>query len=258
MSAKAYGQCSALVVGGTSGIGAETARSLITAGIGRIAVAGRDQGRLDRVVRDLEQSGRSDIVGLSFDASDIDSARAGVSEAEQRLGGIDILVSSIAADVVPELLLQTSPTELGPTLTGQLLAPLLLTRLALPAMCDRGSGSVVLVSSDAAKVATPGESVIGAAMAGIVMFARAAAMETKRHGVRINTVTPSLVTGTATTARITAGGFSARLFAAAEKQAHLGVTEPSDVANLITFLAGPAARRITGQAISVNGGISAA
>ena len=164
----------------------------------------------------------------------------------------------MASAAVPDLLVDQRPDSFDDVLRGQLLAPMLLTRLALPAMYARGTGSVILIASDAAKVATPGETVIGAAMAGIVMFARTAALEAKRHGVRVNAVTPSLVAGTMTSERITESGFSSRLFAAAAKQAHLGITEPSDVAALCTFLAGPDARRITGQAISVNSGISAA
>ena len=93
---------------------------------------------------------------------------------------------------------------------------------------------------------------------GSVMFSRAAAMEAKRDGVRINALTPSLITGTPTGDRVQEGGFSAKLFAKARSMAHLGVTEADDLAGLVVFLASPAAARLTGQAISVNGGISAA
>lgn len=178
-----------------------------------------------------------------------------VAEAEQRLGGIDVLVSSVAAAVVPQLLHGGPVGEIEAVLHDQLLPPLLLTRLVLPGMYERGGGSVVLIASDAAKVAAPGETVIGAAMAaGIAMFARTAALESKRRGVRVNALTPSLVTGTPTTDHVTAEGFSAKLFAAAARQAHLGVAEPEDVAALAVYLAGPAARRVIGQVINVDEG----
>jgi NAD(P)-dependent dehydrogenase (short-subunit alcohol dehydrogenase family) len=120
------------------------------------------------------------------------------------------------------------------------------------------SGVIVNIASDAAKSATPGEAVIGAAMAAIMMFSRTVAMEAKRDGIRVNVLTPSLIAGTETSARILEGGFSARLFEKAASFANLGVAEPSDLAALIVFLASPEAGRLTGQAISVNGGISAA
>jgi NAD(P)-dependent dehydrogenase (short-subunit alcohol dehydrogenase family) len=128
----------------------------------------------------------------------------------------------------------------------------------LPGMRNRRTGVIVNVASDAAKTATPGEAIIGAAKAAIVMFTRTIAIEEKRYGIRANALTPSLVYGTASTERITADGFSGKLFARAAQQAQLGVPTADDIAALTVFLCSPAAARLTGQAISVNGGISAA
>ena len=88
---------------------------------------------------------------------------------------------------------------------------------------------------------------IGAAKAAIVMFTRTIAIEEKRYGIRANALTPSLVYGTASTERITSDGFSAKLFAAAAKQAHLGVPTADDIAALAVFLCSPAAARLTGS-----------
>jgi NAD(P)-dependent dehydrogenase (short-subunit alcohol dehydrogenase family) len=144
----------------------------------------------------------------------------------------------------------------------------MLTQLALPSMHMASavlpgmricrSGVIVNLASDAAKTATPGEAVIGAAKAAIVMFTRTIAIEEKRYGIRANALTPSLVYGTASTERIMADGFSGKLFARAAQQAQLGVPTAEDIAALAVFLCSPAASRLTGQAISVNGGISAA
>ena len=73
-----------------------------------------------------------------------------------------------------------------------------LTRAVLPIMVEQSGGSIVNIASDAAKVATPGESVLGAAMAAIVMFSRVTAIEAKRDGIRVNVITPSLIAGTPT------------------------------------------------------------
>ena len=124
-------------------------------------------------------------------------------------------------------------------------------------MRPQGFGSVVLIASDAAKVPTPGEAIVGAGMAAVAMYARVAALEEKVHGVRINVVTPSLVHGTATTDLLMADDFASRLFAKARERATLGTTEVGDVAALVTFLGGPHAARITGQTVSINGGLSA-
>jgi gluconate 5-dehydrogenase/3-oxoacyl-[acyl-carrier protein] reductase len=89
------------------------------------------------------------------------------------------------------------------------------------------------------------------------MFARTMAIEGKRDGVRVNCLTPSIVRGTPLYDALMQDSFAGRLFGKAEAQAHLGVVEPQDVAQLAVFLASPAAARITGQTISVTGGISA-
>src|SRR5690606_32577587 len=125
-------------------------------------------------------------------------------------------------------------------------------------MQSQGGGSIVNVSSDAAKSATPGETVLGGAMAAITMFSRAAAVEAKRHGIRINVLTPPLLRGTPATEPATRDGFSKKLFEKAALLASLGVPDAADQAELVAFLAGPGSIRLTGQAISVNGGISAA
>lgn len=74
--------------------------------------------------------------------------------------------------------------------------------------------------------------------------------------MRINCVTPSIVSGTPLYERIQQDDFSRKLFAKAQAQAYLGVAEASDVAKLIDFLIGPSASKITGQTVSVTGGIS--
>ena len=99
---------------------------------------------------------------------------------------------------------------------------------------------------------------IGAAMGAIVMFSRAAALEVKREGVRVNLLTPSLIAGTPGAALIGADPFSAKMFERAAAMAHLGVADAEDLAAMVLYLSSPSARRITGQAISINGGISVA
>jgi NAD(P)-dependent dehydrogenase (short-subunit alcohol dehydrogenase family) len=178
-------------------------------------------------------------------------------KAHAALGGLDVLVCSTASSYRPELLFRTPPEDLAGILTAMALPPMHFTRAALPLMRAQGGGSIVNIASDAAKVPTPGESVLGAAMAAIVMYSRVAAIEAKRDGIRVNALTPSLIAGTPTAEHVLRDGFSRKLFEKAAAQAHLGVAEPGDLASLIVFLGGPASARLTGQVISVNGGISA-
>lgn len=249
-----------VITGGSSGIGYATAERFLAAGAPRVLIIGRDEGR-GAAARDRLRTGApgARVEFLSADCNDPGTAERAVAHAEEVVAGIDVLVNATAATFVPNLLFDIPLADIPLILAQQALAPLLMTRAALPAMRARRGGLIVNIASDAAKVPTPGESVIGAAMAAIVTFTRTAALEAKRDGVRVNALTPSLVSGTATTDRILQeGSFSQKLFSKAGSMAHLGIATPADQAELILYLASPAAARLTGQAISLNGGISAA
>lgn len=248
-----------IITGGTSGVGLATALRLASDGDTRIALIGRSTERgKDACAAVRAAAPGCDVHFVAGDANDPAQAVAAATSARDALGGVDVLVNSTTAPYVPALLRDVPVEDIGAVLTGQALAPMHMCRVVLPWLAERGAGAIVNVASDAAKVPTPGEVVIGAAMAAIVTFTRTLALEAKRDGVRVNAVTPSLIEGTATGDRAMAGGFSRKLFEKAKQQAHLGPTEVDDLAELIAFLVGPGSGRITGQVVSVNGGISVA
>jgi 2-hydroxycyclohexanecarboxyl-CoA dehydrogenase len=241
---------SVLITGGTSGVGLETAAQFAEAGVRRIAINGRNVERGEAARRAV--LARVPGADVAFVA-----AKAVCEAARGRFGSVDVLVNSTVGPYGPKLLHLTAPEEMQDIALLQMMAPLLTSRIVLPWMSERGGGAIINIASDAAKVPTPGEAVIGAAMAAIVMFTRTLAIEGKRNGVRANTVTPSIIEGTANYERVMAEPFASKLFSKAIKMAQLGVVNPADMAALIVFLAGPQAAKITGQAISCNGGISA-
>ena len=246
-----------LITGGTSGIGLATAARLARGPGARIVLNGRDAARGEAACASLRRLAPSAAIAfVAADVSDKDAVSALMARACDHLDGpIDVLVNAAGGDFVPKLFHETSLDDIEAIVRHWLLSTMYCCSLALPRMND--GGAIVNVASDAAKAPTPGEAVVGAAMAGIAMFSRTLAMEAKRRGVRVNVVTPSLVRDTHTFSRITADGFSAKLFEKAARAAHLGIPEPDDVAAAIAFLASPDASRMTGQVISVNGGISA-
>jgi NAD(P)-dependent dehydrogenase (short-subunit alcohol dehydrogenase family) len=195
---------------------------------------------------------------IPIDATDANQVAAALRTTVEHFGTLDVVVCSTASSYRPELIHRMPPEDVTGTMIAMTQPPLLLTHGAMAIMRQQGGGSIINIASDAGKVATPGESALGAAMAAIIMFSRVAAIEGKRDGVRVNVLTPSLVLGTATAENVLREGFSKKLFEKAAEQAHLGVATPDDLAGLIVYLAGPASAKLTGQAISVNGGISAA
>jgi len=246
----------ALVTGGSSGIGLEAARLLAQDGCSHVVINGRDLRRGQAACELLSEQ----VPEARFSFIPVDLAmRGGAQELVAQfqslgLSSIDVLITCAGGDHLPKLFHQMNVDDIEAVLDHWLISTLTVCRCVLPLM-NQG-GAIVTVSSDAAKVPTVGETVIGAAMAGIVMFTRSLAMEEKRRGIRINAVTPSLVVGTRAANRIPADPFSQKLFAKAEVMAQLGIPVAADVAQCIAFLASSAASKVTGQVISVNGGIS--
>jgi 2-hydroxycyclohexanecarboxyl-CoA dehydrogenase len=247
----------AVITGGSSGIGAATAALLAEQGVRRIIINGRNAERGERARAEI--ASRAAGASIAFVAADVSRAdgadqlfRAVSNFLDEPLA---VLVNCGGGDFAPELFQQIPGEQIEEMLRHWLSTRIHCCRAALPLMTK---GSVIInVASDAAKVPTPGETVIGAAMAGIAMFSRTLALEVKRQGIRVNVVTPSIVEGARLRARIAAGGFGAKLFERASAAAHLGVATERDVAEVIAFLASDRAARVTGQVISINGGISA-
>ena len=257
--AEAISESAVVITGGTSGVGLATALEFAAQGCKRIALIGRDKERGEHARSQvLVTNPGIQVEFFSADAHEHVQAKDAAEKAYKALGAIDVLVNSTSAPYVPSLLFNTPVEDICGILTGQALPQILMSRIVLPWMREQKSGVIINIASDAAKVPTPGESVIGASMAAIVVFTRTLAIEAKRDGIRANVMTPSLIGGTPLYDRIMADPFSAKLFNSAAKLANLGVAQPEDLAGLIVFLCGPGGARLTGQAISLNGGISAA
>jgi NAD(P)-dependent dehydrogenase (short-subunit alcohol dehydrogenase family) len=247
-----------VITGGTAGIGRACAEALLDAGAAGVLVNGRDAARAEATRSELHHRFPHATIALSIgDAAQPQTARKIMADAMTSLGSIDVLVNATGGNDIPKLLHEISVEDIPGILERCLYAQILCSRAALDYMREARRGAIINIASDAAKLPTPGESVIGAAMAGIVMFTRGLATEAKHDGVRANVITPSITTGTAHYGNVMADPFAGKLFGKAEKMAKLGVVTKEELAGLVTFLASPAAAKITGQAISITGGISA-
>lgn len=254
---KSFECAGALVTGGTSGIGLAVAAALVGAGVQAIVINGRDEARGAAAVEHLKRLSPS--AAISFAAGDVTSAEeAGrvCSTAASSLKSLDILVNSAGGDHAPELFHGIERGRIQAILDHYALGAIHMSHCVLPHMMASGGGVIINVASDAGRVPTPGGCLNGAAMAAIIMFSRTLALEAKRSGIRVHAVTPSIVGGTRTFDRVMAERFSAKIFTKAMARASLGLVSPEDVAETVLFLASAAAARLTGQVVSVNGGIS--
>lgn len=128
-----------------------------------------------------------------------------------------------------------------------------LCHAALPHLASAGGGTLVAFISDAGRYAAPRQSMLGSVFGGIIAFVRNAAVEIARENVRIHCISPSYVKDTPVFERFGVGGRGET----AEKRAGLGLPSPKDIAPLALFLCGPDATKMTGQILSVNGGLNA-
>ncbi|MCG8672227.1 MAG: SDR family oxidoreductase [Pseudomonadales bacterium] len=246
-----------LVFGGTAGIGLACVKAFAAAGAQQFMLVGRNQERGEGAIAELSSHWPAvTFEFVSADASSVAGAEKAVAACIGTFEKIDILLSTAGGDPMPAIFHTIPIDEIEGMVRGAQMAAMLPARAVLPHMMERGSGVILTMASDAGKVATPGEVAIGASMAGVIMFSKALANEVKRSKIRVNCLTPSIVRGTPLYDVLMADSFASKLFGKAEQLACLGVVEPEDLGQVAAFLASPAASKITGQVVSVNGGIS--
>ncbi len=238
----------AFVTGAASGIGRATAVRL---GEERARVAAADLNA-DGAAATASAIG-PEAVGLGLDITDLSSVQAAVAEAERLLGPIEILVNCAGWDRV-EPFLDSSEETWDRIIDVNLKGVIRCTRSVLDGMISRRSGRIVNVSSDAGRVGSSGEVVYSGAKAGIIGFSKGVARETARHGLRVNVVCPG---PTDTPLMAATSEANPRLGEALVKAIPFRrLAKPEEIAAAIAFLASDDASFITGQTLSVSGGLT--
>src|SRR4051794_33907612 len=229
----------ALVTGGARGIGRAIAQALAADGA-RVAVG------------DLDVAGVEGAFGVRLDVTDSDSVDAAVAAIEAELGPIDILVNNAGWDEMRPFLESEEPFW-DRVIEVNFKGGLRTARRIVPGMVDRGWGRVVNIGSDAGRVGSSMESVYSGAKGGVIAFTKTLAREVARKGVTANTVCPG-PTRTPMLAEM-----EPRMVEALERAVPMRrLGEPEDVAAAVAFLASERAGYITGQTLSVSGGLTMA
>jgi 2-hydroxycyclohexanecarboxyl-CoA dehydrogenase len=246
----------ALVTGGARGIGAAACRALCDQGAA-VAVADLRDELAARTAAGLAEAGHR-AVGVALDVTDAASVAAAVAAVREDLGAVDILVNNAGWDELRPFV-ETDEAFWQRIVDVNYLGALRVTREVLPAMIDRGWGRIVFTASDAGRVGSSLESVYAGAKGGVIAFAKSIARETARAGVTANAVCPG-PTQTALLEEIAAEHEDAAKVIAAMTRAvpmqRLG--QPEDVAAAVAFFCSEHAGFITGQTLSVSGGLTMA
>lgn len=235
-----------VVVGGTGGIGSEVCRRL-SEKKSKVVAASRDQEKLSN------QSATLGIDHLILDATISEQVKQCVDQIVERYGRIDGVVNCVGSLLLKPAHL-TSDKEWDATISNNLNSAFYVLRSAARAMTKTGGGSIVLISSAAARIGMANHEAIGAAKAGIIGLALSAAATYASKNIRVNIVAPGLVR-TPLTAGLTSNDAVLKASTAMHALGRIG--EPSDVAAGIVWLLDPQQSWVTGQILGIDGGLAA-
>jgi 2-hydroxycyclohexanecarboxyl-CoA dehydrogenase len=191
------------------------------------------------------------------DVSDGDAVRAAVAHVEAALGPVDVLVNNAGWERLA-LFVESDPALWDRLIAVNLKGALHVTHALLPGMIARRGGRVVSIASDAGRVGSTGETVYAACKAGVIGFTKSLAREVARHGITVNAVCPG-PTETALLASVMEGERGEKILAGMRRAIPLGrLGQPEDVAGAVAYLASDEAAYVTGQTLSVSGGLTMA
>jgi 2-hydroxycyclohexanecarboxyl-CoA dehydrogenase len=243
-----------IVTGGGGGIGGATCRRFGGEGA-RVAIFDLNLEAAQKVASGIQQAGGT---AEAFDCDitrrlSVDNA---VAAAESKLGPIDVLVNNAGWDVFRPFT-KTEPAQWDKLIAINLTGALHMHHAVLPGMSARKSGRIVNIASDAARVGSSGEAVYAACKGGLVAFSKTIAREHARHGITVNVVCPG-PTDTALFADYKEGaGNPEKLEEAFRRSIPLGrIGRPDDLPGAILFFASDDAAYVTGQVLSVSGGLT--
>jgi 2-hydroxycyclohexanecarboxyl-CoA dehydrogenase len=238
----------AVVTGAASGIGLATAQALAAEGA-KVVVADINADKGEEAVAAIRASGGK-AEFFAVDLTSEASVAAFADAVQTKVGTVDILVNGAGWG-------QTKPFWEGTPefwerlVTLNFVGPMRLVKALLPKMMERGSGKIVNIASDAGRVGSLGETVYSGAKGGLIAFTKSLARETARYGINVNCVCPGPTE-------------TPLLFAVPEKVLDAfkkaipfrRFAKPSEVADAVVFFASDRASYITGQVLSVSGGLT--
>jgi 2-hydroxycyclohexanecarboxyl-CoA dehydrogenase len=251
---KRFDNQTVVITGGGGGIGGATCKRFGADGA-RVAVFDLNLDAAETVAAAIRAEG-GQAQAFRCDITDRDSVNAAVQACEAQLGPIDVLVNNAGWDVFKPFT-KTEPAQWDRLIAINLTGALHMHHAVLPGMAARKRGRIVNISSDAARVGSSGEAVYAACKGGLVAFSKTIAREHARHGITVNVVCPG-PTATALFEDYKQGaGNPEKLMEAFTRSIPLGrIGQPDDLPGAILFFASADAAFITGQVLSVSGGLT--
>lgn len=242
----------AVVTGAARGIGAAIANAVAAQGFA-VAVCDVDGAAAASAATQISSDHSLPAIGVQVDIASTASVAAAVALVESTLGPIAALVNNAGIDVIKPFV-DTTEDEWDRIIVVNLRGTIGFCRAVLDGMIERKHGRIVSIGSDAGRVGSSGEAVYSATKGGVIAFSKSLAREVARHGITVNCVCPG-PTETALLGQV--AEYSQKLYDGLARAIPLGRTaQPRDIAPAVAFLVSDGASYITGQTLSVSGGLT--
>jgi 2-hydroxycyclohexanecarboxyl-CoA dehydrogenase len=244
----------ALVTGGGSGIGRAIALRLAREGM-PVALLDINAEAAAKVAAEIA-SGGGKAVAERCDITDYSAVQAAVTKVEAAQGPTQVLVNNAGWDLTIPFI-KTTPDFWKKVIDLNFYGPLHMTHAVATGMAARGFGRIVFIASDAGRVGSSGEAVYSGCKGGTIAFAKTLARELARKNVLVNTICPGPTNTPAMAALVGGDENGKKIMDAMVRAVPLGrIGEPDDYAGLVAFLASDDSAFMTGQTVSMSGGLT--
>lgn len=243
---------SAIITGGAMGIGRAISEYFVRAGA-NVLIADINEGAAQKTAREIGNN----VIAHRTDITDLSSVKDAVQKAVDSFEKIDVLVNNAGWDEI-KFFLQTTPDFWDRVIAINYKGVLNTTFAVLPHMVEKKSGAIINIASDAGRVGSSGEAVYAGCKAGVIAFSKTIAREHARDNIRVNVVCPG-PTETPLFENLKKDETGAKILSSMDKFIPLRrLGKPEDLAPAVAFLASDEASFITGQVLSVSGGLTMA
>ena len=244
-----------IVTGGAQGIGKSIVNDFAAAGA-TVAIADLNQEAGEATAAEVSEASGQPVVAYRTDVTNLENVQDTVQQVIDRFGRIDVLVNNAGWDKF-NLFLQTTPELWDRIIDINFKGALNTCHTVLPHMVEAKKGSIVNIASDAGRSGSLGESVYAGCKGAIIAFSKTIAREHARDNIRVNVVAPGITT-TALLDAMSETDFGHKVIQSIAKAIPLGRRpgDPEEISPAVLFLASAGARYITGQVLSVSGGLT--